>query len=412
MIDTLIFAVEAPFTDRDYERFGIKRLIARGFRVQVWDLSDVLHADIIELVEVPDRKQWEGCTRFSARDELGRAIAGLPRTAMVLCLVRYAWGTTFFYRALSARSIPYAVMVVNILPPPASATVETWAGRLGALFRRIGNSPVKAGILHVLNRVLLAAFPLIGVSPARLCILGGSRCAEAIGYPVRRSTRYVWTHALDFDLYLSIRDRAVPEERSLGVFLDEYLPFHPDLLFAGNPAPCPADEYYPQLRQFFDYLETRFGVRVAVAAHPKSQYGSHQDYFGGRPVIQGSTPEFVQRAGFVILHASTSLNFAILFRKPVIFITNHRIDSNIGICRIGAILSTMASILGKTPITLDEPYSFDWNRELAVDGRAYARYRDWYIKKEGTEERNTWEIVADAILSEGKREDQVSRSLE
>ena len=399
MIGTLIFAVEAPFTDRDYERFGIDRLLARGFRIQVWDLSDVLHGNIIRQVEVPDRKQWEGCTRFFTRDEVIRAIGKLPPATMVVCLISYSWGTFFVYRALSSRAIPYAVMVVNTLPPPASAGGETLAGRLTSLVNKIRDTPMKAGLLHVLDRVLLHASPLIGVQPATLCILGGSRCAEAIGYPVGRVTRYVWTHAFDFDLFLSMRDQAVPADGSLGVFLDEYLPFHPDLLFTGNPAPCPAEEYYPQIRRFFDYLEAKFGVHITVAAHPKSQYESHPDYFGGRPVIRGDTPALVEQAGFVILHASTSLNFAILFEKPVIFVSNRRIDSNPGICRIGAILSAMAAILGKPPVMLDEPYALDWNRELTVDREAYARYRDWYIKKEGTEERNTWEIVADAILS-------------
>jgi hypothetical protein len=196
-----------------------------------------------------------------------------------------------------------------------------------------------------------------------------------------------------------MRDRPVPAEASIGVFLDEYLPFHPDLLYTGNPPPCPAEEYYPQLRQFFDHLEAEYGVHITVAAHPKSQYEHHPDYFGGRPVIRGDTPVMVQRAGFVILHASTSLNFAILFEKPVIFVTNRRIDANPGICRLGAILSTMASILGKKPVLLDEPCTLDWHRELTVDREAYARYRDWYIKKQGTEERNTWDIVADAIIS-------------
>jgi hypothetical protein len=399
VIDSLIFLVEAPFVDRDYKRFGIERLMARGFGVLVWDLSEAVHPSVIHQVEGFDRKQWEGYRSFSTKDEVVQAIKRLPRTTMVICLLGYYRKTYFVYRALSSRHIPYAVMVVSILPRPISTERKSLAGRFTFLFAKIKDTPFAAGFFHVMDRLLLRAYPFFGIQPASLCILGGSQSTGAIDYPVGRATRYVWTHTLDYDLYLSLKDRPVQEDAMMGVFLDEYLPFHPDLIYTGNQSPCPSEEYYPQLRSFFGRLEAEHDVHITVAAHPRSQYEHHPDYFSGRPVIRGDTPALVQRAGFVILHASTALNFAILFEKPVIFVSNRGIDANPGTCRLGTILATMATLLGKKPIQLDEPYTIDWNCELTIDRGAYAKYLDGYIKRKGTEERNTWDIVADAIAS-------------
>ncbi|TAL09724.1 MAG: hypothetical protein EPO02_09505 [Nitrospirae bacterium] len=195
-------------------------------------------------------------------------------------------------------------------------------------------------------------------------------------------------------MYLNERDRPVSADAKLGVFLDEYLPFHPDYDRLGLTAFSSADAYYPALRRFFDFLEHEHVVRIVIAAHPHSRYEDHPDYFGGRLVVKGQTLELVRKAGFVIAHSSTALNFAVLFRKPVVFVTTDSLQQN---QRVARSIRVMASWLGKTPINVDAPLGVDWERELTVDEKAYARYREAYIKKAGSPDKPAWQIVADHL---------------
>ena len=53
---------------------------------------------------------------------------------------------------------------------------------------------------------------------------------------------------------------------------------------------------------------------------------------------------------------------------------------------------------GASIINIDEePYSINWEKELPVNEVMYLKYRQQYIKKEGSEELNTWQIFANHL---------------
>jgi hypothetical protein len=207
-------------------------------------------------------------------------------------------------------------------------------------------------------------------------------------------TETLWIHANDYDLYLKCKQEMTGGlEENIGVFLDEYMPFHPDYLYLGIDAPYTPDEYYPPLRSFFDLVEKAYDVRIVIAAHPRSKYEDHPDYFGGREVLRGKTIELIQRSRFVLLHCSTAVNFAVLFKKPCIFVTTNLMQERFH----GPSIRKMAALLGKTPIVVDNGYVGEIEKELNVDESAYRSYRNAYIKRDGTDEKPFWQIFSDRI---------------
>jgi hypothetical protein len=130
-----------------------------------------------------------------------------------------------------------------------------------------------------------------------------------------------------------------------------------------------------------------------IAAHPRSEYERHPDYFGGRAVIRGRTAELVRTSGFVVAHASTALNYAVMFERPVVFITTDQIDASPG---LGRYISDLAARFGSPHVNLDRPPG-TWQTPQSIDRQAYTRYRAAYIKREGTPERPCWQIVADEL---------------
>ena len=99
------------------------------------------------------------------------------------------------------------------------------------------------------------------------------------------------------------------------VFLDIYYPLHPDIIMYGgkkrNPQP-----YWSIMNRIFQIIEAKYGKEVIIAAHPKSDY--LQDTFCGRKIIKNRTCELVKGCEGVILHASASINFAIMADKPLL----------------------------------------------------------------------------------------------
>jgi hypothetical protein len=136
----------------------------------------------------------------------------------------------------------------------------------------------------------------------------------------------------DYDTY---RDKVNQKTRIVTgqyiVFLDINLPFQSDLALSGD-APLNADEYYSSLNRFFMLIEKVYDTKVVIANHHKAHYTSQM--FEGRECYHGKTAELVRDADFVISHHSTSIGYAVLNRKPIVFIYTNEMQKLYRNCRI------------------------------------------------------------------------------
>ena len=242
--------------------------------------------------------------------------------------------------------------------------------------------------------MLLRSIPYkyINVKVADIALSGGDR-SVSYSYPIGSRTKTINAHSLDYDIYLKEQKFVPRNNKGTGVFLDEYLPFHPDYLRMRQKPFSKYEEYYSLLCRFFKYLEDVYGSKIVIAAHPRSNYEDHPDYFDGRRVIKGKTVELVRDAGFVIAHSSTSINFAVLYKKPLLFITTDSLQKSMQ----GEWIKSMASSLGKKVINISKTTHLDLNSELVIDEKIYETYKNAYIKKNGSEETFFWQIYADEI---------------
>ncbi len=391
-VTKIILLVEIPFSERNYNRYGIEILQKNGFDVEVWEFTPFLRPDVHEQVKVPDPVAFSGYRKFSARADALAAIAQLPASCFVLSLIVYRYGTMAIYRALSAARVRYGVVWLSALPS-ASAVTQPLTMLVSILAK------VRHASRARLWKVLLGRIPfqLLGIRPASVMLAGGEGALRFKRvYPVNGRTTILWAHARDYDVYLNEKEKPVQTDAKVGVFLDENVPFHPEhnKEFWPYAAPCNEDEYYPGLRRFFDFLERERGVRVIIAAHPSARYDEGCDYFGPRTIVQGRTLELVRQAAFVISHNSTALTYAILFDKPVLFIDNDKMRRNL----VDAHQTNgIAQYLKRLPINLDTPLRPDWEKELTVDRDAYAQYRETFIKRHGSPEKHSSQILADFV---------------
>jgi hypothetical protein len=380
-IRKVVYLVEAPFNKRDYERFGVGLMQDSGFAVEVWDFTQFLAAPEYRGVRPPDPISWAGLRVF--RDEVSAlsALEGLDRTAFAVNLLTYNGGSLAVHRALERRGVRYCVQAVSI--PGWGSETMSWRNRLrtltwGRIWKKLTRRPRPDGA---------------PVRPADL-VLGSGESYYTSGAHVGPDSETLWSHSLDYDIYLRERGAAGEPQPRTGVFLDEYFPLHPDNLHYGLAATLTPEEYYPMLCRFFGALERRFGVRIVIAAHPRSHYEDHPDFFEGRTVVRGRTAQLVRDCGFALMHHSLAGNFAVLFRKPILFLTSKRLDAYL---TEDPSVEWLAAFLGKKPHYMDRPFAVDWEREMRIDEEAYRAYRNAYIKKDGSPDLPSWRILADRL---------------
>ncbi|MDP8230769.1 MAG: hypothetical protein P9L93_06690 [Candidatus Gorgyraea atricola] len=387
MIKRVIFLIESPFNLRDYKRFGIEILEKDGFYVEVWDLSPLLYSSFSKIYSPPDAFKYEKLTILDNKVEMCDKLSNLSHSDFVINFIAYNFKGLEIYRALSKSSADYAVCHINIIP-----------------ISKISKSTISSKLLKVIKQLASIRYPsvwkrlfmklpprCIGVRAPKLILLGGNKCADN-HYPADKHTENIQIHSLDYDLYLENKNN-IFAEKPVAVFLDEFLPFHSDFILMGRPSPAKPEIYYKLLNDFFDIVEKETGLEVVIAAHPRSTYENFPDYFNGRKCIRGKTVELTRDCKLILTHCSTSLNFANLFYKSIIFITYSDIDSSYEGCQI----KMTAKCYGKRPIFIDKDRQIDFQKEFLVNKNCYDNFRREHIKADNSEDLLFWQIVSNRL---------------
>jgi hypothetical protein len=142
-------------------------------------------------------------------------------------------------------------------------------------------------------------------------------------------------------------------------------------------------------------------LQLRIAAHPRARYFQrHGDYFEGIPIEYGKTAELIRDCEVVVCHDSTAIHFAVLFGKPLLFVTSDELIPSYE----GRSIAQAAAALGKSAVNLDRPLgSLDWGKELQVDPEKYREYKNKYIKLDGSPERPMWEVIIDHVEKSEKK---------
>ncbi len=399
MVKNICFYNDVPLVQRDFERYGFEVFLSRGFQVSYLDMTRVFHSDYLANYEPPNVSDYHGVVIARNHDDILNFIE-TNQKAFAIVLHCYNRRTRLLFKAFKKYDIQYAQLESVSLPiwstfPPAHRFRRFWQEARQFHFAFIGKAIGKI----IAGKVAAAIDGLMqtrwgGVQPPRYSVQAARKYIR-IGPRPGRNTEVIWGHYLDYDLYLEKRRAPEPPPSPYCVFLDEYFPFHPDFFTYGeSPLPISAARYYEGLHRFFSFVEERMQMPVVIAAHPRARYDQHPDYFRGRRVEQFKTIDVVSQAPLVLLHESRSANFAVMYRKPVIFLTSDELEKK---TVYGSFIRNFAAALGKKPINMDREIDCDPEKECVVDEQKYQEYFVNYIKIPGTPEKPFWEIVADKI---------------
>ncbi len=350
----VVYLTQTPYTPRDRKRYGIEILEGNGYTVDVWDMTSLFNP-----------KQFPR-SQFSQRSQVVHALSNLNKDIAIVCLVGYRPESLWLYRLLKGRK--WGILEMNATPThPKKDSLKNLLKRMMSI------SPSK--IKHyVFPRI---PYKLLGISAASFQVLGGSMTVHH-SYPVDEKTVTLWSHHPDYDLAMEAMDSNESPiiQGTYCVFLDEFLPYHPDYYYNGEVPPYNADDYYQVLRNLFERIESNYLMKVVIALHPRAKMDDATKCFGRRTIHQGNTAKLVKDCQFVITHASNSINFAILFKKPIMLTITKEIEND---PHEYGIVKWLSHWLDTTPIQIDRPFEF--RLDLKVNDRIYYLFEESYILK-------------------------------
>ena len=390
-VSHILILTTSPFSKRDYDRFGVE-LLRQSFRVSILDCTAWLKPDFWGKYSaiVHSCPGYVSVANWAA---MASCLDG-KEDAVVIDYLDQCSSSRRIRAELRRRNILRAVVRLGVIPVP----LMKWSDRvrqMGSLYKPF--SLVKK-LCGRIGQVFSSRDP-----PPEIALLSGTACLHDRG--LHAVVHKIWTHSFDFDFYLGCQKEVSVSAAPYAVFLDVNVIYDSDYDYLGMKSPATERAYYASMNEFFRTLEDNIGLPVVVAAHPRSRHDLHPHLWNKRTVICGKTAQLVRDASVVLCHQSTAVSFAVMWRKPIIFLTTNELMSSY----IGPRIALMSTRLGAPLLNVDRDCNQlpnvmpDIKSLPSVDEVAYAKYSDEYIKRSGTPNLPVWQVFSDYLQRESLR---------
>lgn len=391
-----VMVVESPFTRRDEARFRLDVLDRRGVVTEVWDVSRLLLPNA--------NRQWSNGAQFISPvlfEDFRRFEAMVNGLSSEDVLLLSAGIDASFSRVMpEAAEVYFGILVraecrIGALTAGSFPALGPWQARR-LVVQESWRRPYD--LISKLRERLLG----VGRDERRVLSSRGQRLPELdfiwadtniAGIEPRLlglTTRVVYIHSLDYDQVLAAQPsiRAEP----LTTFIDCMGPSHPDYSTHTVRYSLPMNRYRDKICSALDALERSVGFETVVAAHPRAQPGSLEQWYGGREVRYQETAALVSRSSLVATaDPSTAVGLAVALGKPLLFFTSTRLQPENRM-----LLRRFSHELRSPLVRIEGLSSIDMP---TVNSNAYERYMERYVKRPGTPAKAFWEVAADDVLS-------------
>ncbi|MDQ0969212.1 hypothetical protein QFZ20_004615 [Flavobacterium sp. W4I14] len=369
-----------PLTAKVYSDFYLEEVEKCGISVEYWDLTKIFFRSDFEQ---EDSSHLVTTKKFNSYATLEQAIkeSSNPDTLFV-SIMTFESRVEKLFRIFTKYNSQISVFGRNMFPL-ASGKSASFISRLMRI------TPAKL-IEYIKIKRLKKAKDLNRIKRYDYVFLGGKLGYEGIGntnYEELQYSKIIQVNSDDYDSCLALKNQPSIFSHQYILFLDEYLPLHPDthLLNIKNIKP---EEYYPQLCEYFDRVESEFKMPVIIAAHPKALRYKTEDFFNGRKVIFGKSAELSNGAEFVLAHDTTSINYPIALDKRIHFISSKNIEKGINIVHQNVL--HFAEYLGCNFQWFDKQEKINLIQSVPVEN--YKRYKYEFQTSPDTENQMSKDI--------------------
>jgi hypothetical protein len=362
----VVFLIYIPFTEKIETDFFFTDLIRSGIDLEYWDISDLFFNDLV----ISNKIERSFVRKISSYRELKSSIKLTDHEeTLFIPQVTFEWKVIRLFRILTKNKCKLAFFARGALPLfPVNK-------RISKIF---GLTP-----LQILRKLLsLFTIPVTKISRQTGYIKcydyifnAGESGLTTIGIGSvldKQRSKIIQINSFDYDSYILTRTNPLRiVNKNYCVFLDEYLPFHPDFEMFKIDTLDPI-KYFGSLNKFFDEVEKKLNLKVVIAAHPKSAYTENP--FNERPIYKHKTNGLVKDCEFVMAHMSSSINYAVLYEKPILFLITKGFK-DIKSSYIYSVPNYFSEVLGSSLIDCDN--SLDQLPDLSKIKYDYEKYKEY-----------------------------------
>jgi len=394
-MNKIIFLSTRYLSETDLIRFGVNSYLKHNISIEVWYLDKLVNRDY-------KTKKFRLKKRIKVRKILtSTQLENQVKKNISNCLydlrLAYHIQNKGIFQLLSKYKINYSIQVRS----PVELYRDNF--KLRNYFKYLFKKITTGKFFHLknvlLNKIFLMFDPNFwNINKARYVYLVGkyaylNRNKHKL---IDENTRLILSQHKNYDDYLRVNKKKYKRKEKKVLFIDQGTPYHPDLTELGL-SDINSDEYYFSVKKFLEKLKEEFGFKIEISCHPKFEPRKLKKYFPDFIIKSGDTINQIRCSKLIINHASTAMNFAVIYKKPIIFITNNSLNSSAH--PFYEVINTMAALLDKECINIDNNSSIDIAKYLKINKKAYSDYYKNFIKFKGPNK-----LQAEIIIKKLKRD--------
>lgn len=308
---TVVFMYKIPVLPSVLKKNCIYELSDLGYQIIIADLTYIIdreYDDATEQARISDNAGYKiTYKKLKTYSETRKMISEYSGSAFFFPMFSYGYEARKIYRLFTKYNVQYGCigsMCANVSTGMPYIPTQS-------VFERLTPSHLQKAFYNRIWRKCRKQKKayLIGYGAQ------GYRHSYRNLYPCDTSTKELFLHTFDYENFLL--SSPYQQETKYCVFLDQYIPFHPDNISYKNISPS---KYYDEINAVFDRIREIYDLDVIVAAHPKADYVKKPVFGNDVKVLYGMTASLVKNAEFVLAHFSNSIDYAVMAEKPVLLL--------------------------------------------------------------------------------------------
>ena len=371
-MNKLIFLSSIGFLDSDEKKYQLNNYLKNNVEVQLWNLNKIFKRDYYDpkikilnnkKIKIINIKNFEDFEYYLNLDH-----------SSSLFLVRYGFNYKYkkIFQLLSKNKIHYLFIDNGFIFKNNPLFFQS----IKYFFIKLYNLKFLDIINSILNKIFfllnISFFSIIG--PKYIYCIFKSKFILQKNPLYSDSTRIIQGHHICYDNFLLYKKSTKKIKKKTAIFIDQGSPFHPDLKEKNSHSLDP-EKYYDSINTFLLKISKTYQYKIEIACHPKVPISIIQKYFKNFVIRSNQTIDQISSGSLVIGHDSMALNYAVLFYKPLLFVTNNILDDDSYNHRKN--MDLFASLLRKEVYNID---NFDFSN---LQKKIKFKIRDYkyYIKK-------------------------------
>lgn len=311
------------------------------------ELGETFQVTYIE-IKITERQKQAFSNQAILRDESGRTcievgdtrtlinVARRFREAIVVDLSVSALASYLLLNsAFRRKKCKVIKFLIGILP--SATTKVSVAKRMASIF---GASGFFNGVCRLAssfstrttNKWIIFDYSVLGGLAAR-------------GMLPKHAGKLIEAASFDFLEYCNTESQE-DNKAEFAVLIEENMAHDSDFALAGTKG-ADADTYFCRLSEYLQHVQFVTGVPIKVLPHPKSDRARLKHYLPEFDQINETSAAAINKARFVLTHASTAISFAILASKPIMLIKLDELTP-----AIAKLMDNLAEALGIMPYAM------------------------------------------------------------